>query len=304
MQLTGTSGVGGSQQNIRIRGVASLTAGGSPLFVVDGVPLNDGSSDDYSNTSGAVALNPLMELNPNEIESISVLKDASAVAIYGSRGANGVILIETKKGKSGQSKINVDYYQGIQNPTTVRPYMSLQQYNEYRSLRTDTPITDLPQQGFDWPDAVIQQGAISNLNLSASGGSDRTTYFISGTYFKQDTYALGNELDRFNGRLNMTHEFSDKARFGANIGLAKTYNDRINSDNSTYAPLTSAFLHLPYNRPYDENGNYTRLGFVPNLLAIEDLAITDYITRRTTANTFFEVDVLPDLTFRTDWGID
>ncbi|WP_235114896.1 carboxypeptidase-like regulatory domain-containing protein [Cyclobacterium qasimii] len=99
VQLTGTSGVGGAQQNIRIRGVASLTAGGSPLFVVDGVPLNDGSSGDYANESGAVTLNPLMELNPNEIQSISVLKDASAVAIYGSRGANGVILIQTKRGK-------------------------------------------------------------------------------------------------------------------------------------------------------------------------------------------------------------
>ncbi|WP_235954701.1 SusC/RagA family TonB-linked outer membrane protein [Cyclobacterium salsum] len=304
VQLTGTSGVGGAQQNIRIRGVASLTAGGSPLFVVDGVPLNDGSSDDYSNTSGAVALNPLMEINPNEIESISVLKDASAVAIYGSRGANGVILIETKKGKSGQSRINVDYYQGVQNPTTERPYMSLQQYNQYRSLRTETPVSEFPQQGFDWPEAVIQQGSISNLNVSASGGSESTTYFISGTYFNQDTYALGNELDRFNGRLNMTHKFSEKARFGANIGLAKTDNDRIYSDNSTYAPLTSAFLHLPYNRPFDDNGNYTRLGFVPNLLAIEELATTDYITRRTTANTFFEVDILPDLTFKTDWGID
>ncbi len=304
VQLTGTSGVGGAQQNIRIRGVASLTAGGSPLFVVDGVPLNDGSSDDYSNSSGAVALNPLMEINPNEIESISVLKDASAVAIYGSRGANGVILIETKKGKSGQSRINVDYYQGIQNPTTQRPYMSLQQYNQYRSLRTETPVSEFPQQGFDWPEAVIQQGSISNLNVSASGGSESTTYFISGTYFNQDTYALGNELDRFNGRLNMTHKFSEKARFGANIGLAKTNNDRIYSDNSTYAPLTSAFLHLPYNRPFDDNGNYTRLGFVPNLLAIEDLATTEYITRRTTANTFFEVDILPDLTFKTDWGID
>lgn len=304
VQLTGTSGVGGAQQNIRIRGVASLTAGGSPLFVVDGVPLNDGSSDEYSNTSGAVALNPLMEINPNEIESISVLKDASAVAIYGSRGANGVILIETKKGKSGESRINVDYYQGVQNPTTKRPYMSLQQYNEYRSLRSGTPASEFPQQGFDWPEAVIQQGSISNLNVSASGGSESTTYFLSGTYFSQDTYALGNELERFNGRLNMTHKLSEKARFGANIGLAKTYNDRIYSDNSTYAPLTSAFLHLPYNRPFDDNGNYTRLGFVPNLLAIEDLAITDYITRRTTANTFFEVDILPELTFKTDWGID
>lgn len=304
VQLTGTSGVGGAQQNIRIRGVASITAGGSPLFVVDGVPLNDASSGDYSNDLGAVPLNPLMELNPSEIESISILKDASAVAIYGSRGANGVVLIQTKKGVAGQSRITADYYQGIQNPTTVRPYMSLQQYNEYQAARTGRPIGDFPQEGFDWPDAVIQQGNISNLSLSASGGSESTTYFLSGTYFKQSTYALGNELDRLNGRLNMSHNFSDRARIGANIGISKSFNDRINSDNSTYAPLTSAFLHVPYTLPYDEDGNYSRPGFIPNILAIEDLATNHYTTRRTTGNIFFEVDILPELTFRTDLGMD
>ena len=304
VQLTGTSGVGASHQNIRVRGVASITAGGSPLFVVDGVPLNDASSGDYSNASGAIPLNPLMELNPSEIQSINILKDAAAVAIYGSRGANGVILIETKKGVAGESRINVDYYRGIQEPTTVRPYMSLSQYNQYYSDRTGDPISDFPQEGFDWPDAVIQQGNISNLNVSASGGSESTTYFFSGTYFKQSTYALGNELDRLNGRLNMTHNFSSRARIGANIGLAKTFNDRINSDNSTYAPLTSAFLHVPYTLPYDENGNYTRPGFIPNILAIEDLAVSNFITRRTTGNVFFELDILPDLTFKTDFGMD
>ncbi|MEX2592986.1 MAG: TonB-dependent receptor [Anditalea sp.] len=304
VQLTGTSGVGGSQQNIRIRGVASITAGGSPLFVVDGVPLNDGSSGDYSNDLGAIPLNPLMELNPSEIQSISVLKDASAVAIYGSRGANGVVLIETKKGVAGASRINADYYQGVQNPTTVRPYMSLQQYNQYQSDQTGTPIGDFPQEGFDWPEAVIQQGTVSNLNLSASGGSESTTYFLSGTYFKQSTYALGNDLDRLNGRLNMTHKFSERARIGANMGLSNTFNDRINSDNSTYAPLTSAFLHVPYTLPFDEEGNYTRPGFIPNILAIEDLATNNYTTRRTTGNVYVELDLLPDLTFRSDFGMD
>ncbi|WP_460541263.1 SusC/RagA family TonB-linked outer membrane protein [Echinicola sediminis] len=304
VQLTGTSGVGGAQQNIRIRGVASITAGGSPLFVVDGVPLNDGSSAEYSNDIGAVALNPLMELNPSEIQSINVLKDASAVAIYGSRGANGVILIETKKGAAGQSRINVDYYYGIQEASTERRYMSLDQYNEYASVITETPIGDFPQEGFDWPDAVIEQGSVSNLNISASGGSDNTTYYLSGTYFRQDTYALGNELDRLNGRLNMEHKFSGRAKIGANIGLAKTYNDRVYSDNSTFAPLTSSYLHLPWTLPFDEEGNYTVLGFVPNILAIEDLSTTDYVTRRTTGNIFFELEILPELTFKTDFGID
>src|SRR5690606_13318914 len=110
--------------------------------------------------------------------------------------------------------------------------------------------------------------------------------------------------DRLNGRLNMSHNFSDRARIGANIGISKSFNDRINSDTSTYAPLTSAFLHVPYTLPYDGAGNYSRPGFIPNILAIEDLATNHYTTRRTTGNIFFEVDILPELTFRTDLGMD
>jgi TonB-linked SusC/RagA family outer membrane protein len=306
VQLVGTSGVAGAQQNVRVRGVASIGAGGSPLYVVDGVPMNDASGIDggYSNSSGAVALNPLMELNPNEIKSISVLKDASAVAIYGSRGANGVILIETKKGTAGQSRINVDYYKGIQQPTAVRPYMSLDQYNQYQSARQGVPVADLPQTGFDWPDAIIGQGGMESLNLSASGGSESTQYFLSGTYLSQNTYALGNELEKLNGRLNVTHHFSDRAKVGANIGLASTNNDRISSDNSTFAPLTSSYLHVPYNVPFDESGNYTRLGFIPNILAIENLATSEFITRRTTGNIYFDLEIVKNLTFRTDFGTD
>lgn len=308
VQLVGTSGVAGAQQTVRIRGVASLGAGGSPLYVVDGVPMNDASGigGGYSNSSGAVALNPLMELNPNEIASISVLKDASAVAIYGSRGANGVILIQTKKGAAGRTRIDADYYQGIQEPTAIRPYMSLAQYNQFlaaRSLGEKEP-GDFPQEGFDWPEAIIRQGAMRNANISASAGTESTQFFLSGTYLEQSTYAIGNELEKLNGRLNLTHNFSNKLRAGANIGLARTYNDRINSDNSTFAPLTSAYLHVPHNLPYDDEGNYTRLGFIPNILAIEDLATTDYITRRTTGNLYIELEPIANLKFRTDVGTD
>ena len=301
VQLVGASGVAGAQQNIRIRGVASLGAGGQPLFVVDGVPMNDGA---YSNSSGAVPLNPLVELNPNEIESINILKDASAVAIYGSRGANGVILIQTKKGKAGKTSINAEYYQGIQEATTERTYMNLEQFNRFRTLRSTKPVGDLPQEGFDWPEAVIQQGEMSNLNVSASAGTESTQFYLSGTYLEQSTYVIGNELEKLNGRLNLAHQFSKKLSAGANLGLARTYNDRINSDNSTFAPLTSAYLHTPWNLPFDDEGNYTRLGFIPNLLAIENLATTDLITRRTTGNLYFELQPIANLKFRTDFGTD
>jgi TonB-linked SusC/RagA family outer membrane protein len=301
VQLVGASGVAGAQQNIRIRGVASLGAGGQPLFVVDGVPMNDGA---YSNSSGAVPLNPLVELNPNEIESINILKDAAAVAIYGSRGANGVVLIQTKKGKAGQTRISAEYYQGIQQATTERTYMNLEQFNRFITERSDKPVGDLPQEGFDWPDAVIQQGEMKNMNVSASAGTESTQFYLSGTYLEQSTYVIGNELEKLNGRLNLTHKFSDKVRAGANLGLARTFNDRINSDNSTFAPLTSAYLHTPWNLPFDDEGNYTRLGFIPNLLAIENLSTTEFVTRRTTGNLYFELEPIANLKFRTDFGTD
>jgi TonB-dependent SusC/RagA subfamily outer membrane receptor len=302
--MVSSSGVAGSQQNIRIRGVASITAGGSPLYVLDGVPLNDASSDNYSSGVGAVPLNPLSEINPNAIKSITVLKDASAVAIYGSRGANGVILIETKKGQAGKSIVNVDFYTGISEPTTIRPYMNADQYRQYTSDITETPVADLSQGSFDWPAAVIQDGSISNFNISASGGSDKTLYFLSGTYFSQDSYTIGNVFDRINGRMNVSHEISDRARVGSNISISRTFNDRISSDNSTFAPLTSAYLQPPWVEPRDENGNFNRTGFIANVLAIENLSDNTIISRRTTGNVFVEYDILKNLTFKSDFGID
>lgn len=316
VQMTGASGVIGSQPNVRVRGVASITGGSQPLYVVDGVPMNDASGAAYSSTAGSpVALNPLQELNPNEIESITVLKDASAVAIYGSRGANGVILIETKKGKAGKTQINVEHYQGVSEPTVIRPYMSRQQYDTYgQAYFGDTPeewndfiggaFGPSGLEGFDWVDAVTNQGSIQNTQLSASGGNEKTKFFLSGTYFTQDAYTIANEVERFNGRLNVSHQINDRARLGANIGMSALFNDRINSDNSTFAPQTGAFLQLPYVTPRLEDGSFRRTGFIPNFLALEETSFFEYITRRSTANVFFEYDILPGLTFKTDFGVD
>ncbi|MCB0662894.1 MAG: TonB-dependent receptor plug domain-containing protein, partial [Saprospiraceae bacterium] len=130
VQIVNTSGVLGSAAAIRIRGVASLNAGGNPLFVVDGVPMNDGV---YSNELGATALNPLADIDPNDIESVSVLKDAAAAAIYGSRGSNGVVLITTKKGKAGTNRVNLGYYTGWVNPTNTLEMLNGEQYRQFMS---------------------------------------------------------------------------------------------------------------------------------------------------------------------------
>ncbi|WP_375581049.1 SusC/RagA family TonB-linked outer membrane protein [Marivirga tractuosa] len=280
--------------------------------------MNDANdpNNPYSTAQGAVALNPLQELNPNEIESITVLKDASATAIYGSRGSNGVIVITTKKGKAGKTRVNFDFYTGVQDINNRRPTMTADQHRQYiadivsAQNGIDYTVQDVIDDGlategsFDWPDAVIQQGSVSNANFSISGGDEKTQYFLSGTRFTQDAYAIGNEIERLNTRLNILHNITDKLRVGTNIGIAKVENDRIGADNNTFAPLTSSYLQLPWVLPYDENGAYTNTGFVANVLAIEDLDKNLNVNRRLTGNAYFEYDIVPGLTFKTDFGTD
>lgn len=300
VQMTSMSGVLGSAAAIRVRGPSSINAGGNPLFVIDGVPLND---RDYSTAQGASAsLNPLNDINPNDIASISVLKDAGATAIYGSRGANGVILITTKKGKAGTNTVNFDYFTGTSQPTFLLDMMNAKEYRDYRKAYANVTVPG--EGGFDWPNAVRQTGKISNYTLNLSGGNDKTQYYLSGSYLKQSNYAIGNDLERLNGRLNFNHAFSDKFRFGANIGISRIFNDRIGSDNNTFAPLTSAFLQLPTVKPFDDAGNYVNTGFITNILALEALGTNDLVTLRSYANTFFKLDILPGFYARSDWGID
>jgi TonB-dependent starch-binding outer membrane protein SusC len=301
VQMTNTSGVLGSAAAIRIRGVSSINAGGNPLFVVDGVPLNDGSSGALSNAAGGTALNPLADINPNDIESMTVLKDAGASAIYGSRAANGVVLITTKKGKAGSNRVNLEYYTGFSKPTYTLDMMNA---DEYRGFVKAFNNQDAPATSFDWPKAVLQTGRINSYTVNMSGGSDKTQYYLSGSYLDQSNYAIGNTFKRYNGRLNLKHQVSNKLRFNTNIGLSRIDNDRIGADNNTAASLTSAYLQVPTQPAFDAAGNFLNTGFIQNVLAIEKLGIFRLLTTRVTANTSLSYDILPGLTAKTDWGVD
>lgn len=301
VQMVGNSGVLGSNATVRIRGAASINAGGDPLYVVDGVPLNDGSSASLSSGQGGASLNPLSDINPNDIESISVLKDAGAAAIYGSRGSNGVILITTKKGKAGVNKVNADFYSGWAEPTFLLDMMNA---DEFRTFEKAYNNRTFPETGFDWPGAVLQTGRINSYSMNLTGGNETTQYYIGGSFLRQSNYAVGNDLDRLNGRINFQHNFSKKFRFGANVGLSRALNNRIGQENNTAAPLTSAYLQLPTVVPRDDNGNYLNTGFIQNVLAREELGINDLVTNRNTSNIYLTYDILEGLSIRTDWGID
>ncbi len=306
VQMTNSSGVLGSQSAIRIRGAASIAGNGQPLFVIDGVPLND----DVLSTAqgGGTGLNPLVDLNPNDIESITVLKDAAAVSIYGSRGTNGVVLVKTKKGKTNQkTKINLDFFTGMSRPTDLMEVMSSDQYKnyekEFRAARGLAPVVR-PEGGFDWVKAVVQNGQTRSINLSAIGGTDKTRFYLGGTYLKESAYAIGNDMDRLSGRINLDHDVNKNIKIGTNFNISNSRSDRIGVENNTNAPITSAFLQLPYVQPRDADGKFVNTGFVANVLAIEALNINDFFSRRYYGNIFTEIKFLNDLKFKTDWGID
>ncbi|MDZ7935199.1 MAG: TonB-dependent receptor [Emticicia sp.] len=306
VQMVGSSGLLGANPVIRIRGAASITGGGQPLFVVDGVPLNDGALS--AGQGGATGLNPLLNINPQDIESMSVLKDAAAVSIYGSRGANGVILINTKKGTSDKkTEINLDTYTGFSDPTSLIPMMNTQQFvgyvGEYRAARGLAAV-NLSNDYFDWPTNVVQQGRTNNISLSARGGNQNTTFFIGGTYATESGFTIGNDLSRLAGRLNLEHKATKFLTIGTNLSISNVDMDRVGAENSTFAPLTSAYLQLPNVLPRDAAGNFRNTGFIQNVIGIEALNTNRYVSKRTTGNIYAEFKIIKDLVFRTDFGMD
>ena len=306
VQMTNSSGVLGAASSIRIRGASSISGGGQPLFVVDGVPLNDGN---YSGAQGGGAsLNPLLNINANDIESMTVLKDAAAVGIYGSRGSNGVVLIKTKSGSlNKKTSVNFDYFTGVSEPTDLLKYMNADQFrgfvSESRIARGLAPLT-FPTTSFNWVDAVVQTGKTDSYNLSASGGDSKTKFFVGGNYNKESSYTIGNDLGRLSGRFNFDHNITDNIKVGVNYNLSNVNSDRIGVENNTFAPLTSSYLQLPYVTPYDDNGKFRNTGFIQNVLGLEALNKNGFNLQRSTGNAFAEFRILKDLKFKTDFGID
>jgi TonB-linked SusC/RagA family outer membrane protein len=305
VSMTNSSGLLGNASLIRVRGTASITAGSQPMFVLDGVPLNDG----VYNTpySGGAALNPLLEINPEDIESITVLKDAAAAAIYGSRGSNGVVLVVTKKGGlNRKTQIKLDYATGWAKPTSRLDVMNGDEYrtfyNEYITKATGAAPVNFPAQSTDWPSLVTRTGRNSNYALSASGGNDKTQFYIGGNYADADNFVIGNDLQRLSGRINLEHTASKRLRLGVNFNTGYTNMDRISLESSTLAPYTAGFLNTPFTPAYTDDGQY----YSPpsNTLATIALSTNKYYTHRNTGNAYARLNITDNLWIKTDWGMD
>jgi TonB-linked SusC/RagA family outer membrane protein len=302
VQVVQSSGVLGAATVVKIRGNASITAGGRPLYVIDGVPLNDNS---FTNAQGGQALNPLLEINPNDIESQTVLKDAAATAIYGSRGSNGVILITTKTGKKNQpAKVTFEQNLSVSRATDLIDMMNGEEYRRFKTLRGDNPVNFL-KDDYDWQGGVTRDGVSRGTNLSISGGNDKTTYYVGLGRTDQEGFIIGNALSSTNGKISLNSDVNDKIRIGANLSYSEVLNDRVGSENSTFAPLTAAYLQSPWISPYDSEGKLQRLaGFIPNVIAIETFDTNEAKTTRAFGNFFAEIQLFTGLKYKADFGMD
>jgi TonB-linked SusC/RagA family outer membrane protein len=251
--VLGSSGQPGSAANVTIRGRGSISASTTPLYVLDGVPID------------ATSFN---SLNPNDYEVVSILTDASATSIYGSRAANGVILLNSKKGKGGKTTFGYNTQVGVSfAPENKLKLMNSNEKIDFELLTggsaledlSDAELDELRRINTDWAEELFQNGAFQSHELSARGGNENTTFYISGAYLKQEGTVRQTLLERYTGRMNLNHE-SGKFRFGLNttFGFSKNEGTR-EGDAFIGSPLNAVRWANPYEKPYNDDGSYTEI---------------------------------------------
>lgn len=299
VQISQSSGTPGSAASVRIRGNSSITAGNEPLYVIDGIPLTTGNYGQVGFSGQGITA--LSDINPNDIESITVLKDASAAAIYGARATNGVILITTRRGARKETAINFNASVGMQEVVRLQEMLNAEQWHDYRGTQ---PAAGEPLADTDWLSEVFRTAPMSNYELSASGGSENTNFFLSGSYFNQEGILLGTSYERLNARLNLDHRINDRASMGASFGASYSLNHRVEGDQSLNGVLPNALTMPPIHPVFNEDGSYNENGPYANPVAIGREAINEAHSYRTLGNAFLDYRILDNLSFNTKWGFD
>jgi TonB-dependent starch-binding outer membrane protein SusC len=307
VQIVQNNGSPGAKTSVRIRGGTSITAGNDPLYVVDGVPLDNSSTSPGSTTrsngidSGIPPnedSNPLNFLNPSDIASIDILKDASATAIYGARAANGVILITTKRGSKGQGRVSVDSYYGM---SSLRKRLPILNGDEWRSISKANGGVAGGSANVDIQDEVFQSGVIQNHVVGVSGGSETTNYYVSVGYAGQEGIIKGGNMDRLSARVNLQQR-AMKNKLLVDFGLTGSRENRKdvpaagNSGDFRGGILAGLFKWNPTNPLVNADGTYNQISqSVPNPVAIRDLTDDRAKVDRILANISAEYEILEGL---------
>ncbi|MBX2911036.1 MAG: TonB-dependent receptor [Cyclobacteriaceae bacterium] len=332
VQATGIDGSPGANTQIRIRGIGSITASSEPLYVIDGIPVTSGNIAEL-NDNGDRSANVMAGINPNDIESVTVLKDASSTAIYGSRGANGVILITTKSGKQGKPRIDIKTQVGFNNvasknllkPLNADQYTQL--FLEGYTNRGDTPaqaqsnfdsrFTQLidPSTGLptntDWLESVTRTGANQSYDISASGATDNVKYFLSGSYFDQQSYIIGTDFSRLSTRLNLEVKATDFLTISNNLSVSNTDQNGMVDGSAWANPLYNAYLLSPLIPIRDDQGrfnaehkNYFPMGGNNPVGALSGDDARNTTQLRLIDNFAVTVKFLKNFTARSQWNVD
>ena len=317
VNVTSSSGTPGGAININVRGVGTINGSSQPLYVVDGIPIATGS---YSQLGvGNQTLNSLADINPNDIESLDVLKDASATAIYGSRGANGVVLITTKRGKNQKTRFSYNGYYGTQEawrkikPLTGPEYqLLLQEMINNRGVAGEpsallgSTIHDNSTVNTNWQDEIFRTAPIQSHDISAQGGNDKTKFYIGGSYFDQEGTILGSRFQRYNFRINVDNQVSEKFKITTGLSGSNTIQNRIENDNNIYGVLSSAVLLASDIPKFNADGTYgkdpTSSVESPLVAAIENYNKVN--NSRVNANLGAEYQFIPQLSLKVNLGAD
>ncbi len=335
VQITSGNGKLGQAVQIRVRGQSSVSASNEPLIVIDGIPATTADLGSYGGST-----NPLADINPQDIASIEILKDASAAAIYGARAANGVVLVTTKRGKTGRTSVNYGFQYGESNPARLLEFLNTEQYLKlYRqaaaaSDRIDGLAASDPDsyttymedffktqslgtfgtdkaEDTDWGKLAYQDAPMQQHDLNISGGNDKTTFYMSGQWFDQKGILIGNALNRITGRINVDHQAYKWLKVGFNTSLSRSFNERISGDRQFDNPMQ--IVALPPMTPQNDPDTGLPVGTPPGDISIPvyynpliNLGNAYYNTNvnRNLSSVYAQVSILDGLSFRSEFALD
>lgn len=318
------SGKLGETVKMRIRGSSSVSANNQPLYVVDGVPI---TAENLSNSDNQPT-SPLADLAMTDVESIQILKDASAAAIYGSRASNGVVIIQTKRGKAGATKFDVQYTTGISEPSRLVEWLNADQYKELINESMDYVLDEngwlwgepgftkeaaweyyvspLWNDGYDtdWQKEAFQKGSLNRINVSGSGGTEKTRYYAGLAYDDTKGILLGNNMNKMSARLNLDQQATDKFSFGMQMNVIRTEMERVQNDNAFATPL-QLVAQSPLTPVIDpETGELnTETVYYNSLISLRD-EDNNQTSFRSLANIYAGYKIFKDLTFKSEFGTD
>lgn len=311
VQINQNSGTPGGALSIQVRGQNSISGGTQPLYVIDGIPVNSSNLSQIGYEGQGISA--LSDLNPNDIASISILKDASASAIYGARGANGVVLITTKSGKQGKTRVSVSSYYGVQQIYKKLDLLNAAQFKEYlndyaaeEGRPPEFTEEEIANDSVDtnWQDAVLRIAPIQNHQVSLNGGDENTKFYSSVSYFDQEGIIIGTDYNRLNARLNIDHKLSDKLSFNGKAKVSYSVNNRVPGDQTINGVLPNAISKPPNLAIFNDDGSYAEQGFWDNPVA--NGSETDNVAKsfRTILNMGWTYNITGDLKFTNQWGVD